>query len=326
MVLSEDIFDDRGSLLLENGIPLTNTYLARLKRLGIPRLRVFDPYAASLKPPLLPAGLWQALTVYSQTLLTLKWQSLNMQQRYLYLQRLNTLVTEVISHLESQLPAIINLPVRQPTEDEVSHAVNVCLLSIITGFYLRLPAAVLSEIAVGALFHDIGKTALAEKVPLADRYLHTIYGRDLLLSNKLSPIAARIAVEHHERPDVKGHPYGFSEKYIHTLSRIVAIANYYDRAISRENEMQVSRQEMVESMLASGNVAFDLVTLRVFSQTIAVYPVGCLVKLNDSRLAYVLKNKARLPLRPRVELADASRTEIDLALRPTITIAQLIAE
>jgi putative nucleotidyltransferase with HDIG domain len=328
MVLTQDVFDDRGNLLLENGSILTDTYLVRLRQLGVRQLRIFDPYAASLKSqPVIPAELRQELALCFQTLINLRWQqSQSSKLRYLYLQRMNSMVTEVIAHLESQIPDIINLSVRQPTEDEISHSVNVCLLSIVTGLYLKIPASVLSEIAIGALLHDIGKTALPEDAAPENSFIHATYGKDLLLANKFSPTVARIAAEHHERPDGSGRPLGLIGKDIHPLSRIVAIANYYDRAIACEKETQLSRQEIVENMLINGNAAFDLTTLRAFFQTIAVYPVGSLVKLNNSKLAYVLRNKVRMPLRPCVELADASRLEIDLALQPNITIKQLIAE
>jgi putative nucleotidyltransferase with HDIG domain len=296
--------------------------------MGLRQLRVFDPYAASLKTQeIIPAELRQELALCFQALMNMRWnQAQNAKLRHLYLQRIDSMVNEVIAHLEDHIPNIINLSVRQPTEDEISHSVNVCLLSIITGLYLKIPASVLSELATGALLHDIGKTALSEDASPESAYTHTIYGKDLLIANKFSPTVARIAAEHHERPDGSGYPMGFIGKDIHPLSRIVAIANYYDRAIALEKKTKLSRQEIVENMLVNGNAAFDLNMLRAFFHTIAVYPVGSLVKLNSGKLAYVLKNKARMPLRPCVELADASHLEIDLALQPNTTIEQLIQE
>ena len=183
----------------------------------------------------------------------------------------------------------------------------------------------LSELAIGALLHDIGKTALPEETT-PENYIHTLYGRDLLLANNFSPTITRIAAEHHECPDGSGYPMGLLGKDIHPLSRIVAIANHYDRAVELKKKNPLSRQEIVESMMTNGNAAFDLNMLRAFFQTIAVYPVGSLVKLNSGKLAYVIKNKIRMPLRPCVELVDSSRLEIDLAFKPNITIEQLIQE
>ncbi len=40
-----------------------------------------------------------------------------------------------------------------------SHCVNVCILSLIIGIKLRLSLNELQELGVGALLHDIGKSA-----------------------------------------------------------------------------------------------------------------------------------------------------------------------
>lgn len=328
MILTEDIFDDYGHLLLEKGSILTDTYLLRLRQLGFRQLRIMDPYAETLKgQAIIPAELRQELSLCVQALMNLHWQQSQTQKLcYLYLQQINGMITKVITTLETKLPDVINLSVRETSVDEIKHSVNVCLLSIVTGLYLKMPAAVVTEIAIGALLHDIGKTSLTAEAALKDMYLHATLGKELLLTHKFSPTVARIAAEHHERPDGFGYPLGLSGKDIHPLSRIVAVANYYDHAITNEKQMQMSRQEIVENMLLSGNSAFDLTTLRAFFQTIAVYPVGSLVKLNSGKLAYVLKNKIRMPLRPLVELADTSHSEIDLSLQPNMTIEQLIAE
>lgn len=327
MVLKQDITDERGNLLLEKGAILTESYLARLKQLGFRQLKVSDPYAASLKSqPAIPDALRQELVNCFEGLMIMRWnQAQSTKLRYMYFQKVDTVVKQVISHLDAHIPDIINMPVRQPSEDEISHSVNVCLLSIVTGLYLRFPPNILSDLAIGALLHDIGKGALPEKV-VDNAYTHTLYGRDLLLANKFNPTIARIAAEHHERPDGAGHPMGLIGKDTHPLSRIVAIANFFDQAISLEKKNQLSRQEIVESMMVNGNASFDLNMLRAFFQTIAVYPVGSLVKLNSGKLAYVLKNRARMPLRPCVELADSSRLEIDLSFQPSITIEQLVEE
>lgn len=328
MILNEDVTDDRGNLLLETGTVLTDNYLVRLRNTGFRQLRIVDPYAASLRPrTAIPEKLREELSLCFRSLLSMRWgQDQGEQLRYMYLQRIDATVKQVISHLETQIPDVINLPVRQPTEDEVSHSVNVCLLSTITGLYLRFPASVLSDLAIGALLHDIGKTAILDKPSQEGLYTHALYGHDLLLANKFNQTVARIAAEHHECPDGSGYPRGMQGTEIHPLSRLVSVANFYDRVISQEEEDELSRQEIVEAMMANGNAVFDLNMLRAFFQTIAVFPVGSLVKLNSGKLAYVLRNKTHMPLRPCVELVDESRCEIDLSSRPDVIIEELIQE
>ena len=328
MILRQDITDERGNLLLESGAVLNNSYLSRLKQLGFRQLQVYDPYADSLRSsPAVPAAMRQELELCIRSLMQMRLcQDTNRKIRILHCQKLDAAVKQIISHLETQLPDIINMPIRQPVEDEVSHAVNVCLFSILTGLYLRFSESVLVELAAGALLHDIGKTLISADTVYDDAYSHTIYGHDLLLTNKYSQTVARIAAEHHERPDGLGYPLGLIGKDIHPLSRIVAVANHYDNALILEQKGQLQRQNAVESMMANGNAAFDLNILRAFFHTIAIYPVGSLVKLNSGKLAYVIKNKSKMPLRPCVQLAGASGVEIDLTVQPKVVIEQLIAE
>lgn len=327
MILSRDVTDERGNLLLENGAILTNIYLNRLKNLGISHLSVIDPVQEALRPrPAVPEKLRQELAICVGALYSMRWNhSQSTKLRYLYFQEINSTVKQIIAHLETNLPDISSLAVRQPTNDEIGHAVNVCLLSVITGLYLKMPDQILIDLAIGALLHDIGKTAIAASAIMRDRYIHTMYGHDLLLANNMNSTVARIAAEHHEKPNGSGYPMGMLGKDIHPLSRLVAVVNYFDYALSHEEETGRTRQEIIESMLAGGHIRFDLNMLRAFFQTAAVYPIGSFVRLNSGKLAYILKNKSRLPLRPCIQLAETG-VEVDLAFQPNITITELITE
>jgi len=88
-----------------------------------------------------------------------------------------------------------------------------------------------------------------------------------------------------------------------------------------------SRQEIVETMMAAGNTQFDLNSLRAFFHSVAVFPVGSLVELNTHKTGYVVKNSAHYPLRPIVRIFDdISYTDVDLVLKPNITIVKVIKE
>ncbi|MCX7781542.1 MAG: phosphohydrolase, partial [Negativicutes bacterium] len=49
MMLSGDILDEHGNLMLEKGIVLTQTYITRLRHIGIRNVPIADPYADTLK-------------------------------------------------------------------------------------------------------------------------------------------------------------------------------------------------------------------------------------------------------------------------------------
>lgn len=330
MVLTTDIMDERGNLLLESGITLTAAYISRLKQLGITAIHVADPIAELLSQPALSPGLRDELAQCFRSVFTLKVADLtNQHVRITQLEQMKQTVDKVITETGKRLPYIMNVKVRQPSEDEIQHGINVCLLSLVTGLYLKMPQPLLKDLALGALLHDIGKTALPQQslsVP-EPMHFHPLFSRELLLKAYVNPTVACIAAEHHERYDGSGYPLGLSGKNLHPLSRLVAIANYYDTAMNNAAYTQASRQEIVETMMAAGNTQFDLNSLRAFFHSVAVFPVGSLVELNTHKSGYVVKNSTHYPLRPVVRIFDdTSYTDIDLTLKPNITILQVIKE
>jgi len=328
MILSQDVIDERGNLLLEKGISLTKKYISRLKGLGISTVAIIDPYGESLKKQkVISPELRENLTQCFTELFRMKAADiLNFKPPATHLQKLNSVMDTVIDEASAQLDQAINIQVRNLSQDETQHAVNVCLLSLITGLYLKFDRQVLKELALGALLHDLGKSMLPAGDP-DKAYLHTIYGRELLLRSNLNPVVARIAGEHHEYFDGEGHPKGLTGRTIHPLSRLVCIANYFDAVIAKSSLNHLPRQEVVEEMMGAGDTHFDLNLLRAFLNTVAIFPVGTFVRLNTGKTAYVIRNKTHFPLRPVVRvMEDFGHMDIDLVVKPNITIADIIAE
>ncbi len=327
MVLTQDVVDDRGNLLLEKGITLTRSYIARLKRMGVDILCIADPYADSLKQArVIGPVLRSELTTCFSELFSMKAADiLNFKPPAAHMAKINTVVDKVIEETADQLDQIVNVQVRQPSEDETQHAVNVCLLAVVTGLYLKFERTILRELALGALLHDLGKSML----PLGgsdQAFLHTIYGRELILRSNLSPSVARIAAEHHELFDGSGHPKGLAAKDVHPLSRLVCIVNYFDNAMNESDRDERPRQDTFEAMTAGGNSLFDQNLLRAFLNTAAIFPVGSLVRLNTGRTGYVVANRVHFPLRPVVRvIEDYGHTDLDLVLKPNISITGMIA-
>ncbi|MDD5755174.1 MAG: response regulator [Methylococcales bacterium] len=88
--------------------------------------------------------------------------------------------------------------------------------------------------------HDIGKVAIADAVLNAQRRLtveefdviktHTTLGFSMLSASQrqLLRMAATIALEHHEKWDGTGYPYGIAGEKISLPGRITAIADVFD--------------------------------------------------------------------------------------------------
>lgn len=330
MLLAEDIIDEHGHLLLEKGIALTQSYLSRIGNLGIRSLPIVDDYASSLKTDTaITSQLREELSLCFRAMFYLKSEEVLAQKlRTVYIRQLNSTVDSVITEMEVKLPRIVNVQVRNPSVSEVEHAVNVCLLSVITGLYLNFPRSILQELALGALLHDIGKSIVPHKgQSVSEPGFHCLAGQSLLQMNGVGSVIARIAAEHHENYDGSGYPFGLTNTKIHPLSRIVAAANYFDNAINQTDMDGTPRHEVMERMLASGNIQFDLNVLRAFCHTVAIYPIGSLVKLSSGDLGYVVENQTQFPLRPVVRVFPKGQpVDINLVFKPQIIIEELVQE
>lgn len=88
-----------------------------------------------------------------------------------------------------------------------------------------------------AYFHDVGKIKLTKKVLFKagiltdDEYTemkkHPAYSRDILINLGL-PKEAEVAIQHHERLDGSGYPFGLKEIEIDMGAKIIAVADVFD--------------------------------------------------------------------------------------------------
>lgn len=329
MILEKDVSDECGKLLLEKGMILTESYINRLKNFNINQIHVFDYEANLLKQQQsISPALHTELALCFKGLSSLQTSFLsNEKLTHLYLEQIGKLMNTLIHEASEQMNNIINTQIYSPSHREIVHAINVCLLSLITGLHLKISKEDLYDLAFGALLHDIGKSTLPRINGLLfdSTQLHTLYGRNLLLRSKLSPRIAQIVAEHHETLDGSGLPLGLTHGKIHFLSKIVAIANYFDKAISKTISNNTPQQQVLEDMLAKGNTRFDAHLLKAFFHTIPIYPVGSLVLLNTKQTAYVTKNYLNQLLRPQIKMnTTVGKTIVDLSQEANLAIIQVI--
>lgn len=119
-----------------------------------------------------------------------------------------------------------------------THSMNVALISNVIGTWLNLSNNDLETLMIAGMLHDIGKLRIPPEIiqkpsKLTDTEYeivknHPQYGYDILSTKNLNPKIKLVALQHHERYDGKGYPYGLKAKEIDLFSGIVAIADVYD--------------------------------------------------------------------------------------------------
>ncbi len=202
-------------------------------------------------------------------------------------------------------------------EDTYYHSLNVSVLAMMLGREVGLNASELSQLGMGAIFHDIGKMKVPHKVLIkADNpnkaeldfiHQHVAYGVETGQKVGLEPGVIRLIAEHHEQVDGSGYPKGLKEDQIHRLSRILSIVNHYDNLCNPINIINaLTPHEALSLMYSKQRVRFDQKVLGTFIHCLGVYPPGTLVILNNEIHGMVMSVNPAKPLKPGVVIYDES--------------------
>ncbi len=124
-----------------------------------------------------------------------------------------------------------------------THSVNVAVLSVALGLAFGLSREALELLGIGAMLHDIGKSAIHNEILDKQGKLdhaeyvvmqgHVLAGVNILRSFDFVPPDALPAVlQHHEKLNGRGYPKKLKDKGIALFGRITAIADCYDAMIT----------------------------------------------------------------------------------------------
>ncbi len=122
------------------------------------------------------------------------------------------------------------------------HSERVARFSGLLGRELGLKPTQMKSLEYGSLLHDIGKIGVPDAIlrkpgPLtteewARMREHPLLGLRILSGINFLDSASLVVVQHHERWDGRGYPYGLSGTEIDRNARIFAVADAFDAMIS----------------------------------------------------------------------------------------------
>ncbi len=166
---------------------------------------------------------------------------------------------------------------RKPTEKE--HAEAVASYCVDMGRKMNLPETEIKRLHDVGYIHDIGKIVMDEKILTRDRLSesekqqmrqHPIVGYRILNLFDETLNLAEAVYAHHEHWDGSGYPKGLKGEEIPLLSRILAIAERYDRIIVNEEKNYLSDVETIAllEIKEEAGKAFDPSITDLFIQMI----------------------------------------------------------
>lgn len=210
-------------------------------------------------------------------------------------------------------------------EELYFHSLNVTMLSMMMARDIKLPQQVVGVLGMGALFHDIGRKEIPDRIllktdplTLAEQHLyemHCQYGVETGQRLQFAAPILAIIREHHELYDGSGYPGKLKGEAIGLLSRIVAIANHYDELCNPPRIAEaLTPHEALSLMFAKLRNKFDPRLLQVFIRCLGVYPPGTIVQLSNGVIAMVSTVNTAKPMKPMIVIYDASIPKDDAIL------------
>lgn len=338
MHLSRPLISADGTVLLHEGIEIKERYIQYLRNNGITSLFIGEPetgFAAQA------AANGYDDPQYKQETMKAAREAVKQFRvgKGINLTRVQHFVTGLINQLDQKPENMLHfLDIRRKEEYMLSHAVNTCILSVMTGFALGFSGERLSELGLAALLHDVGKIKfprqLARQFPYylsrndKEEYRrHCFYTLEILRENPNLPVnVVNACFQHHERWNGSGYPMGLAGESISEYAQIISIADVYDRLIAGMPHRRPTPVYYAAAIInrAAGEY-FNPALVEKFNQNVAIYPMGRTVRLNNGQRGLILgvgvKNK-NTPIVRIVSSPDGSNinglVELDLAKNPDL--------
>lgn len=147
--------------------------------------------------------------------------------------------------------------------------------------HIGLPAEQKKILLMGAYLHDIGKINISKEILIASRKLnddewaeikkHPVEGVDIIEELGGFDQVIPLVLQHHERYDGKGYPYGLRGEEISILARMLTVCDCFDAMTSnRPYQARRSYEEAFEELRRHAGTQFDPTLVEQFIDAINV--------------------------------------------------------
>ena len=314
MILAKGLYGKDGSLLLQQGQNLKESYISHISSQGYKGVYIFDKLSDDIE-------IKEVINdeLRSTAVKTIK--DMYIQSKYSNSLPLTDSAKEIVHELVESIIENNNIMVNMidlKSFDDYTyyHSVNVAVLSLIIGTEYRLNMTELFKLGLGAILHDIGKVFVDKEIIEKPSLLtteeyelvkkHTELGYEYLNNTSMLEVPATslaAVLQHHERYDGSGYPNALRGNKITIFGRMVAIADVYDAIISdRPYRPGMSPSEAMEYLMGGSGTLFDPNLINIFTRKVAAYPLGTCVRLSNGLNAIVVENYEDCSTRPKVKL------------------------
>jgi putative nucleotidyltransferase with HDIG domain len=211
------------------------------------------------------------------------------------------------------------------------HSVQVGILSYYISKWMGNTEQAALVAGKAGYLHDVGKskinmTILNKPARLSeDEYTemkkHTIYGYQIIEKSMNQPDVAIAALQHHERLDGTGYPFGIKANKIHPLSKIVAVADIYSAMIS--SRVYQKERDMLHVLKEIHRVSFNEIDPQIcieFIKNMLPHFIGKKVTLSNGEVGTIIMTNPSDFFRPLIQI---NQQFLDLSIRRELEINKI---
>jgi HD-GYP domain-containing protein (c-di-GMP phosphodiesterase class II) len=234
--------------------------------------------------------------------------------------RVSLILKDILDTVQGNINLLLAVTrLRSLNEYTYTHSVNVTVLCISIAIDLGMNVNDITRFGTGVFLADIGMTnypsvltrrpsglSRKEKDEIRKHPIYTVeFIRKIGIDDQ---VIEKAVLQHHERFDGSGYPYGLKGDEIHTLSRLFAIADVYIAMTSpRPHRPSFPPHMVLAEILQMSGSLYDPSMAEVFIRHVGVFPVGNMVELTSGRFGIVASANKVDPLRPVVIVFNAKR-------------------
>lgn len=221
---------------------------------------------------------------------------------------------------------------RQYNDETYAHSVNVSLISNALGRWMNLSEPDLNLLTQAALIHDVGKLFIPDSIikkpgKLTDEEYeiikgHTVRGYEFVKNMNIDPHIKFAVLQHHERCDGSGYPFGLKSDKIDIFSKYISVADVYDAVTSaRVYRGPLCPFTAISILEDEGLQKYDTFAIMTFISNVINTYLFNRVKLSDGRIGDIVYINTDRYSRPTVRVGNSY---VDLSKEKDLTIEAII--
>lgn len=306
MVLVEPVISSEGRYLLKVGQVLNRAMIQRLQELGVKLISVADIYSLQIDPLdrmhlVMERSYREALEKYSTPQ-----KEGNKRDDIPQIVKKMIDIIKVICKNEKIIDYCLQMRIIK-TRALYQKAIETSVFSgLLAGVY-GCSKEEMYQIMVGGLLHDAGCLEMTfligrqNKTDQEERLWkeHPTYGYYFAVQNELPREIAKIIQYHEERLDGSGYPKQAKAEEIPLGAKIVGICSSVTENVIYNG---MKPYEALEIIYATSGVYFDADLVNLFLGSVALYPMGALVRLSTGEIGVITNIRKNHGARPVVNV------------------------